>query len=73
MVSRLLRRKPFARLSLGLASIALLLSAVVANAVGWKGHFLFFTPPILLANLAINLLASGLTAGQRSFLKTCQL
>ena len=47
----------------GMAVASLLLSAVVANAVGWKGHFLFFTPPILLANLGISLLASGLTAG----------
>jgi len=47
----------------GMAVASLLLSAVVANAVGWKGHVIFYTPPILLANLGISLLASGLTAG----------
>jgi len=47
----------------GMAVATLLLSAVVANAVGWKGQVMFFTPPILLANLGISLLASGLTAG----------
>ena len=47
----------------GMAVATLLLSAVVANAVGWKGQVMFFTPPILLANLAISLLASGLMAG----------
>ena len=47
----------------GMAVASLLLSAVVANAVGWKGQAMFYTPPILLANLGISLLASGLTAG----------
>jgi ABC-2 type transport system permease protein len=47
----------------GMAVATLLLGAVVANAVGWKGQVMFYTPPILLANLGISLLASGLTAG----------
>jgi ABC-2 type transport system permease protein len=46
----------------GLTLILLALSLLVANLVAWQGYFAFYSPPLLISDVMLSLLMSGVVA-----------